>query len=66
MDKFELAYNDVFTKDGFVKPCGRQKCQALIRICESLDATGTYGDAKTGFMNIEHIKELYQKTIDHH
>ncbi len=23
MDKLELAYNDVFTKDGSVKACGR-------------------------------------------
>ena len=61
-EQFMSAYNDVFTAEGLVKVCGRQKCKELIQICESMDGKSSYGDAEKGFMNIENIKKLYQKT----
>ena len=55
-------YNKVFDGNGNVKACGRFECRNLIRMCENHTGTmGKYGNAETGFMNVEEIKTLFAK-----
>lgn len=65
MSDFTFLYNQVFTEEGEVKICGREKCKKLIRFCVKEYAKNhtdviDFGDEKTGFMNIENIKKFYQ------
>lgn len=53
-------YDIVFDNDGNIKACGRIECRNLIRMCENYTGSlGKYGNAETGFMNVEEIKLLF-------
>ena len=59
-EKLMKQYNIVFDKGGNVKACGRIECRELIRLCENYTGSlGKYGNADTGFMNVEEIKSLF-------
>jgi hypothetical protein len=51
-------YDIVFDENGDVTLCGREACQLLILACEELRPGVDYGNAQTGFMNIENIQKL--------
>ena len=58
MDDLVKIYDEVFDYNGDIKPCGREKCKNLILAFEEISNTkGKFGDANTGMMNTEAIKE---------
>lgn len=65
MDKNVLLnlYNLVFDEKGNVRPCGRENCVNLITFIEGVTHThGFYGNADSGIMNTEVIKQ-YVKSV---
>lgn len=57
--KFNAMYLECLDEDGNVKLCGRDKCIALIEFADKIEAYQKHGNAETGFMDIEKLKELY-------
>lgn len=51
-------YNDVFDSFGNIKPCGRDKCIALISACNKYCGNTICGNEDSGIMNVEAIKNL--------
>ena len=58
--EFLNLYSNVFTNDS-VNNCGREMCRKLIKKANELEPEINHGDLKTGFMNIESIKNLKEK-----
>ncbi len=52
------CYEDVFTPNGEIKPCGREKCIELINVCSMLDPSTDYGNEKSGFLNKLNVFKL--------
>ena len=59
INAFKELYNKVIDSDGNMKACGRDKCMLLIEIAKSIDAFGDFGNKKTGRININNMKKLY-------
>lgn len=52
---FTDLFHEIFDCDGHIKPCGREACQVLIERLESVyGETGTFGNRKTGFLNMSY------------
>ena len=62
--KFKEKYHEVFDNNGNIKPCGRIITKELISICMSIEPNTDFGNDKTGFMNVENIKKLYDKMAE--
>lgn len=58
--EFKSLYKQVFDENGNIKACGRETCIELIRAAAELDGKTKYGNLKTGFMNIDNLKALYE------
>lgn len=55
---FQL-YDAVFDAHGNIKVCGRQTCQELIIACQQASQEPRdFGNATTGMMNVNNIKEF--------
>lgn len=52
-------YDLVFDGNGSVRACGREACMALIERMSSDFKGVDFGDASTGRMNIQNIKDYY-------
>ncbi len=63
VEKFEILYNRVFTKDGDIKACGRYTCIDLIMHCNEMEPEIEHGDLVTGFMRTTTIKSLYNRLL---
>lgn len=64
VEQFKKAFDDVFDSKGEVRSCGRVACQKLINMCIDMDNSQVnYGDTKTGYMNVENIKNFYNSII---
>lgn len=61
--KLMEAYYKVFDVQGNVRACGREVCSKLIEACEEDEDMIYFGNALTGEMNVEAIKNyiLYGK-----
>lgn len=57
---FVKLYTEVFDEKGSIKACGRVKCMELIKTAVELDGKTKYGNLKTGFMNVDNLKALYE------
>ena len=62
--KFKEKYHEVFDDNGNIKPCGRLITKELISMCMSIEHNTDFGNDKTGFMNVENIKKLYDKMAE--
>lgn len=62
---FIEMYKEVFDTEGNVKNCGRVVCQQLITLANSLGKKLgeplDFGNAKTGFVNVENMRKLYMR-----
>ena len=56
--KLVETYDEVFTQNGEIKPCGREKCIELIKICSMIDPSTNFGCEKTGFLNKLNVLKL--------
>ncbi|MBQ8218386.1 MAG: hypothetical protein IJZ79_03680 [Bacilli bacterium] len=61
MAEFRKKYREVFDDTGNIKACGRKKCIELIELAKKVQP-GNYGDVKTGFINIDNINDLYNRS----
>ena len=59
--KFCNLYLTVFDENGNVKNCGRALCQELILLADQIEQDVKHGDAYTGMMDTQNIKNLYKK-----
>lgn len=57
-EKFNEAFNKVFTTNNEIKNCGREKCEELIDIADLIEKDKKHGDSLTGRMNIHSILNL--------
>lgn len=63
IEKFNKQYKVVFNDNGEIKVCGRDACKELISLAEKIDKENApYGDHKDGFVNIDKMHALYEKT----
>lgn len=58
---FTELYNKVFNSDGTVKSCGRKYTMELIILANSIKPNVDFGSTRTGFMNTENLKALYEE-----
>lgn len=59
-EEFINTYNKVFNAEGNIKSCGREYCKQLIELAIQIgDKDKHYGEVRTGFMDTDNIKELY-------
>lgn len=58
---FLEIYAKVFNEDGSIKNCGRTVCIQLISLANQLGTDTDYGNADTGFINIETMQKLYEQ-----
>ena len=58
---FLEIYAKVFNEDGSIKNCGRTVCIQLISLAKQLGTDTDYGNADTGFINIETMQKLYEQ-----
>ena len=59
--KLQELYRQVFTKEGKVKNCGREKCSELIEYLDKKTNTnGKFGNIEQGLLNLERIKRYFQ------
>ena len=61
IQKFKELYESVFDNNNSITACGREKCKQLILCCEKIDKGTNFGDATTGFMNIENVVALKKR-----
>lgn len=54
-------YMKVFDENGNVKACTRTECMKLIDLLEKKFPNEDFGNMRTGFMDVEKIKELMAK-----
>lgn len=54
--KILSQYNIVFDENGKIRNCGRLECIRLMEMLSEKEPNIYFGDTKTGFMNIENIK----------
>lgn len=52
------TYEEVFTPKGEIKPCGRERCIELIKVCSMIDPNTDYGSEQTGFLNKRNVLKL--------
>lgn len=55
MEEILDLYNEVFDKNGKIKPCGRELCKQLIIKMSEKFPNEDFGNKETGFMNTETI-----------
>lgn len=60
-NKIETLKAIIFDKDWNVLSCGRENCKELIMLLEEAYPDVDFGNAETGFMNIENIKLYLEK-----
>lgn len=60
-EKFNEAFNNVFTANNEIKNCGREKCEELIDIADLIEKDKKHGSVLTGHMNIHSLMELKDK-----
>lgn len=58
MDNIKKLYDEIFTDNGDIKSCGREKCKELIALLETTYPNIDFGNKNTGFMNVKNIKEI--------
>ena len=58
---FLEIYAKVFNEDGSIKNWGRTVCIQLISLAKQVGTDEDYGNADTGFINVEPMKALYEK-----
>lgn len=58
---FLEIYAKVFDENGNIKNCGRTVCIQLISLAKQVGTDEDYGNADTGFINVEPMKALYEK-----
>ena len=70
-EEFLELFGKVFDEDGNVKPCGRDTCVKLIKLCESIAPSFDgrhYGETdpdslRRGYMNVQNIKTLRDEIL---
>ena len=60
-EKILKLYGMVFDENGEIRVCGREKCKSLIYACRNLDPNTYFGDTTYGFMEVDAIKDLWEK-----
>jgi len=53
-------YTEIFDKNGEIKPCGRDKCKKLIMLLSEAEPSIDFGNAETGFMNVDNIRNYIE------
>lgn len=61
IEKFKQLYNIVFDEAGYVRLCGRESCKLLITLANQISPDVNHGNAVTGMMNTQAIRDLYTK-----
>lgn len=59
----DQLYKEVFSSDGCVKACGREKCSNLIKACQSFDNSIDFGNVETGSMNVCKIRSFCKEML---
>ena len=49
------VFDAVFDEYGVVKACGREQCKLLIALLSDSEDDRTYGDVRTGCMNVDAV-----------
>ena len=57
------AYREVFTEDGQVRACGRDACKRLIKLLTDMFPGFYFGNAETGFMDVENIRTAHHNIL---
>lgn len=59
----EILYNAVFDTTNKVRSCGREACIELIKCCKEAEPSTDFGNAETGFMQVDNIKTYYDRVM---
>jgi hypothetical protein len=62
-EEFITEYKKVFNESNQIKTCGREECKRLIELADDIETSVKHGCTKTGMMNTDSIKTLYERTI---
>lgn len=60
-ERFLNVYTLVFDEQGYVKLCERHACIELINLANQIAPGVDYGNAYTGMINIQALRDLHQK-----
>lgn len=60
-ERFLNVYTLVFDEQGYVKLCERHACIELINLANQIAPGIDYGNACTGMINIQALRDLHQK-----
>lgn len=61
IERFKQLYHIVFDDAGYVKLCGRENCKELITLVNQIAPDVDHGNAITGIMHEQSIRDLYSK-----
>ncbi len=61
IENFKQLYSVVFDEAGYVRLCGRESCKLLITLANQISPDVNHGNAATGMMNTQAIRDLYTK-----